>query len=81
MQWMMSTQLRQHLRARPSYLEGKKMLLLRIPIIFATGTPTLVKAIRRDSAATLLLYQELSKTEGADVPHVIMKPVGLIRGC
>ena len=56
-------------------LDGKKMFEDRIPIMLATGTPTLVRAIRRDSAATLLLYHELRSTDGAEVPHVIMKPM------
>jgi hypothetical protein len=40
---------------------------------FATGTPTEVSMTRRFSSAMLLLYHTSRMTEGADVPHVIMK--------
>lgn len=49
------------------------MLLLTTPIRFASGTPIDVKVTRWFSSATLLLYHVDSKTDGAEVPHVIMK--------
>jgi hypothetical protein len=51
----------------------RKMFELTTPIRFASGTPTLVSVTRLFSSATLLLYQVDSSTDGADVPHVIMK--------
>ena len=48
----------------------RKMLLLTRPMRFARGTPTLVRTMRRPSCATLLLYQVLSNTDGADVPQL-----------
>lgn len=51
---------------------AKKMLLDTKPITFATGTPTDVRTTRRPSCAILLLYHVESRTDGADVPHVII---------
>jgi hypothetical protein len=48
----------------------RNILLLTRPMTFASGTPTLVKTTRRPSWATLLLYQVLRRTEGADVPQL-----------
>lgn len=43
------------------------------PMTFAVGTATVVSIIRRFSLAMLLLYHTSSRTEGADVPQVIIK--------
>jgi hypothetical protein len=43
------------------------------PITLATGTATLVSITRLFSLAMLLLYHVSNSTDGADVPHVIMK--------
>lgn len=52
---------------------SRKTLLETTPIRFASGTPILVSRTRRPSCAMLLLYQVLRRTEGAEVPQVIMK--------
>lgn len=49
------------------------MLEETTPIKFAIGTAIDVKTIRLFSEAILLLYQTSRRTEGAEVPQVIMK--------